>query len=200
MSTYYVGLSNTLHDSALAIVGPGGRVLFAEATERYLQNKRVHQLSPGLLLARQQPDRQALRTRRRARHGAKAGAGGRWHSWSRCSSSCVARNGRLWRSSEKLPTSCGRTSPLASSSTSRRLTPSIRPGTPSTTSSSSARTRHTCATSPCEPTTTTSPMPRRRPIRARSTRLSAACSTRSARGPRRAVTPTATPCSGRSTR
>ena len=40
MSTYYVGLSNTLHDSALAIVDPDGRVLFAEATERYLQNKR----------------------------------------------------------------------------------------------------------------------------------------------------------------
>lgn len=40
MTKYYVGLSNTLHDSALAIIGPDGQVLFAEATERYLQNKR----------------------------------------------------------------------------------------------------------------------------------------------------------------
>lgn len=40
MSTFYVGLSNTLHDSALAILSPEGEVLYAEATERYLQNKR----------------------------------------------------------------------------------------------------------------------------------------------------------------
>ncbi|MPZ78883.1 MAG: hypothetical protein GEV28_00155 [Actinophytocola sp.] len=40
MNKYYVGLANTLHDSAMAIVGPDGRVLFAEATERHLQNKR----------------------------------------------------------------------------------------------------------------------------------------------------------------
>src|SRR5438034_8919871 len=40
MKQNYVGLSNTLHDSAMAIVDSTGRVLFAEATERYLQNKR----------------------------------------------------------------------------------------------------------------------------------------------------------------
>lgn len=40
MKRNYVGLSNTLHDSAMAIVDSEGRVLFAEATERYLQNKR----------------------------------------------------------------------------------------------------------------------------------------------------------------
>lgn len=40
MKQNYVGLSNTLHDSAMAILDSTGRVLFAEATERYLQNKR----------------------------------------------------------------------------------------------------------------------------------------------------------------
>ncbi len=40
MKQNYVGLSNTLHDPAMAIVDSTGRVLFAEATERYLQNKR----------------------------------------------------------------------------------------------------------------------------------------------------------------
>jgi len=40
MKRNYIGLSNTLHDSAMAIVSSEGRVLFAEATERYLQNKR----------------------------------------------------------------------------------------------------------------------------------------------------------------
>ena len=33
---YYLGLATTFHDPALAIVGPDGSVLFAEATERYL--------------------------------------------------------------------------------------------------------------------------------------------------------------------
>jgi carbamoyltransferase len=41
MSTYYVGLSVTGHDPAFAIVGPDGQLLFAEATERYLQDKRA---------------------------------------------------------------------------------------------------------------------------------------------------------------
>jgi carbamoyltransferase len=41
MTTYYLGLSVTYHDSALAIVSGNGEVLFAEATERYLQNKRA---------------------------------------------------------------------------------------------------------------------------------------------------------------
>jgi carbamoyltransferase len=41
MPTYYIGLANTFHDSALAIVSPEGEVLFAEATERPLQFKRA---------------------------------------------------------------------------------------------------------------------------------------------------------------
>lgn len=49
MSRYYVGLSNTLHDSALAIVGPDGRVLFAEVSERHLQNKRSINCPPDFL-------------------------------------------------------------------------------------------------------------------------------------------------------
>ena len=38
---YYIGLSITYHDPALAIVDDKGNVLFAEATERYMQNKRA---------------------------------------------------------------------------------------------------------------------------------------------------------------
>ena len=41
MSKYYIGLSVTYHDPALAIIDAQGKVLFAEATERYLQNKRA---------------------------------------------------------------------------------------------------------------------------------------------------------------
>ena len=41
MSHYYIGLSVTYHDPALAIIDEQGEVLFAEATERYLQNKRA---------------------------------------------------------------------------------------------------------------------------------------------------------------
>lgn len=46
MKQNYIGLSNTLHDSALAIVDSTGRVRFAEATERYLQNKRSINCQP----------------------------------------------------------------------------------------------------------------------------------------------------------
>jgi carbamoyltransferase len=46
---YYIGLSITYHDPALAIIDEQGDVLFAEATERYMQNKRAinycHQLA-----------------------------------------------------------------------------------------------------------------------------------------------------------
>ncbi|BCG65350.1 MAG: carbamoyltransferase [Methyloprofundus sp.] len=41
MSKHYIGLSITYHDPALAIIDAQGKVLFAEATERYLQNKRA---------------------------------------------------------------------------------------------------------------------------------------------------------------
>lgn len=41
MGKYYIGLGNTFHDSALAILDAQGEVLFAEATERRLQSKRA---------------------------------------------------------------------------------------------------------------------------------------------------------------
>ena len=43
---YYIGLASTFHDPALAIVAPDGEVLFAEATERYLQYKRAPNCEP----------------------------------------------------------------------------------------------------------------------------------------------------------
>jgi len=49
MSTYHIGLSVTYHDSALAIVSEDGEVLFAEATERFLQNKRALNCEPDQL-------------------------------------------------------------------------------------------------------------------------------------------------------
>ena len=39
--TVYLGLCNTYHDPALALVDESGEVLFAEATERPLQYKRA---------------------------------------------------------------------------------------------------------------------------------------------------------------
>jgi carbamoyltransferase len=47
---YYVGLSATFHDPAVAIVGPRGDVLFAEAIERYTQDKRGFQAAADHLL------------------------------------------------------------------------------------------------------------------------------------------------------
>lgn len=47
---FYVGLSSTFHDPAVAIVGPDGEVRFAEAVERYLQDKRAIQAAPDHLL------------------------------------------------------------------------------------------------------------------------------------------------------
>jgi carbamoyltransferase len=44
--TYTIGLATTFHDPAIAIVGPDGDVLFAEATERYLQYKRAPNCEP----------------------------------------------------------------------------------------------------------------------------------------------------------
>ncbi len=41
MKKYYIGLSITYHDPALAIIDQSGQVVFAEATERYMQNKRA---------------------------------------------------------------------------------------------------------------------------------------------------------------
>lgn len=43
---YYLGVANTFHDASLAIVDAEGRVIFAEANERYLQYKRAVNTSP----------------------------------------------------------------------------------------------------------------------------------------------------------
>lgn len=50
MKTYYIGLSVTYHDPALAIIDENGDVLFAEATERFLQHKRALNCPPDTLL------------------------------------------------------------------------------------------------------------------------------------------------------
>jgi carbamoyltransferase len=47
--TYYIGLSVTYHDPAVAILDDAGEVLFAEATERYLQYKRALNAEPDNL-------------------------------------------------------------------------------------------------------------------------------------------------------
>lgn len=46
MKKYYIGLATTFHEPAVAIVNPEGEVLFAEATERYLQNKSAINCEP----------------------------------------------------------------------------------------------------------------------------------------------------------
>jgi carbamoyltransferase len=51
---YTIGLATTFHDPALAILGPGGDVLFAEGSERYLQFKRAPHCEPDL--AARMPD------------------------------------------------------------------------------------------------------------------------------------------------
>lgn len=50
MSKYYIGLSVTYHDPAIAIMNSRGEILFAEATERYLQSKRALNSPPDQLL------------------------------------------------------------------------------------------------------------------------------------------------------
>lgn len=46
MTTFYLGLSTSGHDPALALVDGGGAIVFAEATERYLQDKRAWGAAP----------------------------------------------------------------------------------------------------------------------------------------------------------
>ena len=46
----YIGLATTFHDSALAIVNSDGVVVFAEATERYMQNKRAMNICPDVFV------------------------------------------------------------------------------------------------------------------------------------------------------
>lgn len=48
--TYYVGLAATMHDPAIAILGEDGEVLFAEASERHLQDKRAYNCAPDGLV------------------------------------------------------------------------------------------------------------------------------------------------------
>jgi carbamoyltransferase len=50
MKKNYIGLATTLHDSALAVVNHDGELVFAEATERYMQNKRAMNISPDVFL------------------------------------------------------------------------------------------------------------------------------------------------------
>lgn len=50
MKRNYIGLANSFHDSAIAIVNGDGEVLFAEATERYLQYKRSIGVAPDLFM------------------------------------------------------------------------------------------------------------------------------------------------------
>lgn len=42
---YYIGVACTFHDSGISILNEAGEILFAEATERYIQNKRA----PGII-------------------------------------------------------------------------------------------------------------------------------------------------------
>ena len=46
MARYCFGLATTFHDPALAIVGPDGEVRYAEAAERYRQDKRATNAEP----------------------------------------------------------------------------------------------------------------------------------------------------------
>jgi carbamoyltransferase len=48
MKRNYIGLANSFHDGAMAIVDSQGELVFAEATERYLQNKRAINIAPDL--------------------------------------------------------------------------------------------------------------------------------------------------------
>ncbi len=46
MNEYFIGISCSMHDSAVAILDEKGQILFAEATERVLQNKRALNIAP----------------------------------------------------------------------------------------------------------------------------------------------------------
>lgn len=46
MKKYYIGLSTSGHDPAFAILDDSGNLIFAEATERYLQDKRAWGAAP----------------------------------------------------------------------------------------------------------------------------------------------------------
>lgn len=46
MATFYLGLSTSGHDPALALVDGAGKLVFAEASERFLQDKRAWGIAP----------------------------------------------------------------------------------------------------------------------------------------------------------
>jgi carbamoyltransferase len=46
----YLGLASSFHDSALAIVNSRGEIVFAEATERYVQTKRAIHVPPDMFM------------------------------------------------------------------------------------------------------------------------------------------------------
>jgi len=46
MNRYYIGLASTCHDPSISIVDSTGKVVFAEALERPLQNKRAWEVQP----------------------------------------------------------------------------------------------------------------------------------------------------------
>lgn len=46
MSIFYLGLSTSGHDPSLALVDESGRLVFAEATERFVQDKRAWGIAP----------------------------------------------------------------------------------------------------------------------------------------------------------
>ncbi|OMP77246.1 carbamoyltransferase C-terminal domain-containing protein [[Flexibacter] sp. ATCC 35208] len=50
----YVGIASTCHDPAIAIINSAGDLVFAEATERYLQNKRAWNCVPDDLIRSKQ--------------------------------------------------------------------------------------------------------------------------------------------------
>lgn len=50
MAINYIGLACTMHDGAMAIVDSSGKLVFAEATERYLQYKRAWDCAPDSFL------------------------------------------------------------------------------------------------------------------------------------------------------
>jgi carbamoyltransferase len=50
MKRYYIGLSTTFHDPSVSIVDNNGKIIFAEASERYLQNKQAYDCAPDHIL------------------------------------------------------------------------------------------------------------------------------------------------------
>ena len=50
MKRCYLGLANTFHDSAIAVVNDAGELVFAEATERHIQSKRAVNVMPDAFL------------------------------------------------------------------------------------------------------------------------------------------------------